>query len=360
MFNGSSFRPFKLFLLERRFLFILGAFFLLTLGYARVLQQFQFSGKVIAIECLMAFSLLAVFSGILYRIHHYYHSKSAINFTHISTILLFSAVYSSIQFLVSEHLVQDVDFSVYSRNSFFFRSIFCFLILLSCANQFWIDKHLVLLEKRNQAYLENEKKMAQLELVNVKQQIQPHFLFNSLNSINALIGSQPKEARNMVLLLSDYLRLSIQKKESDFVSLADEISFLELYLSIEKIRFGDRLQIEKSLPENANEFLIPALILQPILENAIKYGVYGNTDKLLIELHITREEKQLKIEVSNPYDALSVASSKGTGFGLHAVRQKLKLSYGRDDLMRIDKTADRFRIQLFIPLPEPDVKPIHS
>lgn len=354
MLNGNSFRPFKLFLLERRLLFILGAFSLLTLGYGLVLEQYGFSKSIIFVECLLVFSCLSVFSGVLYRIHHYYHSKSAINFSHLSTLFIFSLAYTGIQYAVATHFIEDKFFLVYTNESLFFRTLVCFLILLCCVNQFWIDKHILLLEKRNSSYLENERQLARLELINVKQQIQPHFLFNSLNSINALIGSKPKEARNMVLLLSDYLRLSIQKKENDFVSLAEEIHFLDLYLSIEKIRFGERLILEKVLPENTEAVLIPALILQPVVENAIKYGVYGNTDALVIKLKITRDENLLQIEVSNPYDALGVASSKGTGFGLHAVQQKLKLSYGRDDLLKILKTDDLFTIQLSIPLDAED------
>ena len=350
MLESNNFRPLKLFLLERRLLFILIAFLILSLCYALIIKSYGFGDPVILIESLVALFCFSVFTAILYRIHHYYHSKSAINFVHLSTLVLFSLVYVLVQYKIAHHFFNSTAYHRYTDDSILFRALFCFLILLACVNQFWIDKHLILLTKRNAAYLENETRLARLELMHVKQQIQPHFLFNSLNSINALIANKPKEARSMVILLSDYLRLSIQKKENDFSSLAEEIQFLDLYLEIEKIRFGDRLQIIKEFPKDLNSYTIPSQLLQPILENAIKYGVYGQTGALEIRFKILISTNHLTLEVSNPYDQLIVSSSKGTGFGLQAVRQKLRLLYGRDDLITVDKESELFTIKINFPI----------
>ena len=115
------------------------------------------------------------------------------------------------------------------------------------------------------------------ELFKLRQQLQPHFLFNSLNSINALIGNRPDEARKMVQQLSDFLRGTIKKEETQWVTLQEEMQYLQLYLDIEKVRFGNRLSTAIEIGEDVSEMTLPALILQPIVENAIKFGLYDTT-----------------------------------------------------------------------------------
>src|ERR1051326_9127741 len=122
-------------------------------------------------------------------------------------------------------------------------------------------------EKRKQ---DAEKLTKEAELFKLRQQLQPHFLFNSLNSINALIGIKPDEARKMVQQLSDFLRGTMRREENQFIKFADELEYLKLYLDIEKVRFGYRLKTEMDISDDALTWKIPSLLLQPILENAIK------------------------------------------------------------------------------------------
>src|SRR5690606_9569496 len=121
---------------------------------------------------------------------------------------------------------------------------------------------------------DSEKLAKEAELFKLRQQLHPHFLFNSLNSINSLIGSRPAEARKMVQQLSDFLRGTLRKEESQLVSLKEELQYLGLYLDIEKLRFGSRLITEIETQEGADALFIPSLLLQPIVENAIKFGLY--------------------------------------------------------------------------------------
>src|SRR5690606_27683378 len=111
------------------------------------------------------------------------------------------------------------------------------------------------------------------ELYNLRQQLQPHFLFNSLNSIIALIGNQPDRAKEMVFQLSDFLRGTLRKDDQQLIPLAEEVDHLKLYLEIEKVRFGHRLEVKIEIPKEAMEKKLPAMIVQPLLENAIKYGL---------------------------------------------------------------------------------------
>src|SRR6201996_4494560 len=130
-------------------------------------------------------------------------------------------------------------------------------------------------QKENEKHkTEAERLSREAELYNLRQQLQPHFLFNSLNSINALIGFKPDEARRMIHQLSDFLRGTLKKDDQLLVPLSDELQHLNLYLDIEKVRFGHRLQTEISCDERSGTSMLPSMLLQPIVENAIKFGLY--------------------------------------------------------------------------------------
>ena len=186
------------------------------------------------------------------------------------------------------------------------------------------------------------------ELSQLRQQLQPHFLFNSLNSINALVVSQPQKARQMVLQLSDFLRGTIRKDLKAWLSLEEELSFLKLYLEIEKVRFGHRLQVEIDVPDQILEMKIPQLLIQPLLENSIKHGLYGVTGEVMISLKAFKEQNYLILKLTNPFDPES-PSPGGTGFGLSSVERRLYLLFGRNDLLEKSSENSLFSIQLKIP-----------
>lgn len=186
------------------------------------------------------------------------------------------------------------------------------------------------------------------ELTQLRQQLQPHFLFNSLNSINALVVSQPQKAREMVIQLSEFLRGTIRKEPQKWVSVAEELAYLRLYLDIEKVRFGHRLDIKIEVEEGADSMSLPQLLIQPLLENAIKYGLYGVTEEVSIDLTISKNQNYLMISISNPYDP-EVAPAKGTGFGLSSVDRRLFLLFGRKDLLETSQADSNFNVKLKIP-----------
>src|SRR5690606_3342986 len=127
-----------------------------------------------------------------------------------------------------------------------------------------------------------EKLAREAELTTLRQQLQPHFLFNSLNSISALAGSRPEEARKMIQQLSDFLRGTIKRDDHSMILLREEFHHLQLYLEIEKVRFGHRLDTQIQQSEDVETLKLPALILQPIVENAIKFGLYDTIGKITI------------------------------------------------------------------------------
>jgi two-component system LytT family sensor kinase len=201
----------------------------------------------------------------------------------------------------------------------------------------------------NRRKRETEALAREAELYKLRQQLQPHFLFNSLNSINALIGSRPEEARKMVQQLSDFLRGTLKQEEQQWVTVENEFRYLQLYLDIEKVRFGNRL-LTRILPETATLLMeLPAMLLQPVLENAIKFGLYDTLGEICIEVSTTVNEGLLEVNISNPYDGDTIKSANGTGFGLSSVKRRLYLLFARHDLLETTAKAGIFRATLRIP-----------
>ncbi len=187
------------------------------------------------------------------------------------------------------------------------------------------------------------------ELKSLKYQINPHFIFNSLNSISSLTITDPDKAREMTIKLSGFLRNTLSKNEKQKAKLYDELANVKLYLDIEKIRFEDKFEYVEEVGEECGKIEVPNMILQPLFENAIKYGVYESIEKVIINISCKREGEYLKINVENNFDPESVAN-KGEGIGLSNIKNRLKLIYNQNNLITIEKNKNKFSVNIFIPL----------
>ena len=188
-------------------------------------------------------------------------------------------------------------------------------------------------KENEQRKTEAEKIAREAELFKLRQQLQPHFLFNSLNSISALAISEPPLARKMIQQLSDFLRGTLKKEDQQHINWNEELQYLNLYLEIEKVRFGHRLStVINSSPETGTAQL-PSMLLQPIVENAIKFGLYDTTEAITISIKAEVENNNLVVTVQNPFDPETSRPNQGTGFGLRSVQRRLYLLYGRNDLL---------------------------
>jgi two-component system, LytTR family, sensor kinase len=201
----------------------------------------------------------------------------------------------------------------------------------------------------NERKIDSERLSREAELFKLRQQLQPHFLFNSLNSISALTGSQPEKARHMIQQLSDFLRGTLKKDDQQWSTLDEEIQYLKLYLDIEKVRFGYRLQTEINYTDEVLLLKLPSLLLQPVVENAIKFGLYDTTGEVLIKLEASKENNYLKIIVRNPFDPETSQPLKGTGFGLTSIQRRLFLLFARQDLLTTEKNESFFITTILIP-----------
>jgi two-component system, LytTR family, sensor histidine kinase AlgZ len=187
------------------------------------------------------------------------------------------------------------------------------------------------------------------ELRSLKAQINPHFLFNSLHSISALTGSDPAEARRMCILLSDFLRSSLSVGDRVRIPLGEELVLARNFLAIQKVRFGGRLHVEEALDEAADGCLLPPLLLQPLVENAVTHGIATLVDGGSILLKTERCGDEVAVTVENTFDP-EAPRRRRTGVGLPNVRKRLAAVYGANVRFDVREIGDRFRVRLVIPV----------
>jgi hypothetical protein len=202
-------------------------------------------------------------------------------------------------------------------------------------------------------HIEHEAKLKQrineAELNALKSQINPHFLFNSLNSISSLTITNPENAHEMLIKLSGFLRYSLSNDSTKLIPLSDELSNMDAYVAVEKVRFGEKLIFKKEVSDECVKRKVPFLILQPLIENAIKHGVYESLEPVTISISCKKlGNGYLEIVIGNNYDPNAIAR-KGTNTGLKNIKDRLRLVYGMDDLFFVKKEETYFEVSLSIP-----------
>jgi two-component system LytT family sensor kinase len=212
---------------------------------------------------------------------------------------------------------------------------------------------------RNEWKLEEQARLlVEARLAALTSQINPHFLFNTLNSVSSLIRTDPNLARIMVLRLSKVLRRLLRKHEN-FATLREELSFIEDYLSIEVVRFGDKLRFEKDVAADSLDMLVPSMILQPLVENSIKHGLGDKVEGGCIRISAHREGARLSVIVED--DGVGIPESKlntllDRGIGVTNVNERLKVLFGSEYKMWVESQPGRgTRIQIDMPELEPDL-----
>jgi len=186
------------------------------------------------------------------------------------------------------------------------------------------------------------------ELRALRAQINPHFLFNSLNSISALTSIDAARAREMCLLLADFLRATLGMSEKSMIPFSEELALLEKFLAIEKVRFGARLRFEEHVDDDSRRCAIPALLLQPLVENAVAHGIANLPEGGEVRMCSECRDGRLSIRVENSYDPESASSRRG-GMGLKNVRQRLDARFGKAATLRVDSENGTFRVELAMP-----------
>jgi len=187
------------------------------------------------------------------------------------------------------------------------------------------------------------------ELKALKAQINPHFLFNSLNSISTLTTVNPGEAREMCVLLGDFLRRTLGLGEKDSISLDEELSLIRTYLQVERVRYGSRLRFAEEVSAPALGCLLPPLLLQPLVENAVSHGIASLLEGGEIRLRGERTPGYLRLSVENSFDP-DAPPRRRHGMGLKNVRRRLETRYGREARMEAGPVGGEYHVWLALPM----------
>jgi two-component system, LytTR family, sensor histidine kinase AlgZ len=196
--------------------------------------------------------------------------------------------------------------------------------------------------------LQSSVKAREAELSALKAQINPHFLYNSLNSISALTSIDPARAREMCVSLADFLRLTLGMGDKAAIPLREEVSLLEKYCAIEKVRFGERLNVKAEIQEQAKDCLLPPLLLQPLFENAVVHGIAQMAEGGWIRLRAERNADRMSVTVENSWDP-EAGSSRKNGVGLKNVQRRLEALYGNEAQLQAKAEDEVFRVSLSFP-----------
>lgn len=307
-----------------------------------LLDSLQYAG-------ILSVSIFLVLSGLSSMLRIYKPGPLRLLYLIIGNILISFGLIQWYEYLIQLLFSKESYLSTALNYPISLQIVFIFIIIQTASLFNW------LLMSMNERDEEKERRLSEAELIRkaelegLRQQLQPHFLFNSLNSIQSLILFDTSKASEMIQTLADFLRGSIATTTNPKRSLKDELHHLRLYLAIETIRFEDRLTVEFNIQENCLEIELPSFIIQPLVENSIKHGLYGTTGAIKIVIDAFQNEGYLIIAVQNPFEKESTIKKSGTGFGLSSISRRLQLIYFRNDLLKINQKENLFIVEIHIP-----------
>jgi hypothetical protein len=289
-----------------------------------------------------------VSARILTNIFRYFQPKKTFSFVPFSILVLLTGLVGFLTAMLVRNLPMSWKPLIFLPN-YSVHLILLFFALCILFYEWWFLKNEIRNKHNTSRLLLLQEDLKNAEIKNIQQNIQPHFLFNSLNSISALTLSSPEEAQKMVVKLSEFLRHSIVKNQKMFVPLREELDQIERYLAIEQIRFSHRLHFRLN-HDKANDFIpVPSMILQPLIENAIKFGLYGQLGEANIQLTCYVDKNYMVFELKNPVDD-ELSNKKGTGFGLTGLRKKLYWLFAENQLLTTSREENIFITILKIPV----------
>lgn len=330
--------------------FLIAGWWLLTFAIQVGLLQWQgFDWNISLIDSFTTQGLLGLGAFAISLLLRYYRPEKKNLWRLFDWTLIMAVIIAFFQQLVLRQFITDRPYLNFLNQTLPIRGLMDWLLIVLTAMASWLWSYL---RDQQEAELRREdtKRLArEAELSALRQQLHPHFLFNSLNSISALVVSRPDEARKMVQQLSDFLRGTLKKDDQQLVTLDEELRHLQLYLDIEKVRFGHRLSIDIQKSEDMLDLKLPSLLLQPVVENAIKFGLYDMVGDITISILARMENKTLVLEIKNPFDPATSSPRQGTGFGLSSVRRRLYLIYLRNDLLVTSQVENIFSTIIKIP-----------
>jgi two-component system, LytTR family, sensor kinase len=269
--------------------------------------------------------------------------------THLASVTMVVLVWVHLsQYILSIIIEGDELYTHFLRKSHFVRSGLGVLFYIIIVLFYYLAIYYNSFQEKLLKEADLKSLVKESELASLKAQINPHFLFNSLNSVSSLTMTNPSKAQEMIIKLAEFLRYSIGKSQKEKTTLKSELENIQRYLDIEKTRFDEKLDLKLNLAEKCETSTLPNMLLQPLIENAIKHGVYENTETTFIHIDCYANRDYLEIFVRNNFDPNAVPK-KGAGVGLKNIAHRLGIIYNRNDLIRINREERNFEVRLLIP-----------
>jgi hypothetical protein len=321
---------------------------LFTGCYRWVYHRFHFEDKsyVFTIFQIIISSVVLITADYLAR--HYGNiflgvaNRFSINYNSGSYSRMYEILGGTTKSTIDEPLKKDIN--AFVTMVILFVQLFKFLAFIIWTIAFNAYGYTRKLRQREIEKLAAENRAKDLELINLRSQLNPHFLFNALNSIHTLAMMKKDTASDAVLLLSDLMRYTLNYEKRDLVPLAEEIEVVEKYLELEKIRFGKKLNTELSIAENTLAVQIPPIIVQTLVENAIKHGLKESPNGVFIKIESRLEKDFLKIDIINSGQLRilppSVYQTKSSGIGVENTRRRLEMIYGESARFELKNRTD--------------------
>ena len=253
------------------------------------------------------------------------------------------------KFIVRLLVQEKIDFEIFWHSALVFRATAGVLLYFMMILVYYLFLSATRLAEKARRQSQLETQVREGELKMLRSQINPHFLFNSLNSVSSLTVTDPLRAREMIVKLSDFMRYSLSSRNEQPVTLQNEMESLRLYLQIEKTRFGERLMIEEEIMPECLPAIMPGMLLQPLYENAVKHGVYESTEEVVIKTTAVKKNDLVVITVTNNVDTESVVTRKGAGIGLKNVSSRLELFFGQKADLTVSRTENSFSVVVRFP-----------
>lgn len=326
--------------------------FISQFAIIKVVQDIKFFAALID-SSIFNFLYLVIGFGIWYTVRFNNlenYSPLKIFLNHIVSAVITAGIWvAAAEFVVSKILSQDKFYLDFLSKSLIWRFLIGILFYIVLVSINYVIIYYNNFQEKVLKEVELKGLVKEAELNALKYQINPHFIFNSLNSISSLTISNPKQAQEMTIKLSSFLRNTLVKNDAQKSKLIDELNNAKLYMDIEKIRFADKFEFVEEIKPQCKEVEVPNMILQPLFENAIKHGVYESLEKVLIKFSCGIEKEYFKISVENNFDPESVPR-KGAGIGLKNIQNRMKLIYNQDNLVVVEKANSIFKVTIYIPL----------
>ena len=245
-----------------------------------------------------------------------------------------------------EYLVELLNWDAFQFNNQYLTAVFIYYII----------RYVESLKQKEQEKRELEFQNKEIQFSLLKSQINPHFLFNTLNSISMLMSSSKEKARAMINQLSDIFRYALDSSRDEVVSLKDEMEFIENYIRIQKVRFQERLRFETEIGPECKNLKLPPMVLQPLVENAVKHGIDpkddGGTIKVMVKKNLTMVYFSVEDNGLGSKSKIIEGGKKSTGIGLKNSDQRLRTMFGHRSGIKVEKGENGFKASFKIPVIE--------